>query len=244
MPVRSLGHYPHFWPAGSKPDSHNLLFMLIHLLEQLAKLRKTLYLPHYCFIMKEYNSETAGWKRCIGREQGKRPELPCSLSVPLSRTFTHVQQPRRPSHPRLLDFYGGFTTWPWLIESLAIGNWGGETESSNLWSHGWFFWQPASILRCGPSHVINKNPVQVERGLLGITRRIFYPQGSEPISGQETKYNARCSHCSYCLRNCKGSRSCEPGAIDKTKCIYEKHNLTVWITKYIFLLNHNITATH
>ena len=51
------------------------------MLEQLPKLRKTVYLLDYQYIIKGYvnNSETARWKRCTGLGVKKGAELPCPL---------------------------------------------------------------------------------------------------------------------------------------------------------------------
>ena len=71
------------------------LLDLINLLEQLTKLRETLYLPDSWFIIKGCNMGTARWKRCIGQSMGKghgastvSPSMPLSLNLNM---FTNLE---------------------------------------------------------------------------------------------------------------------------------------------------------
>lgn len=73
------------------------LLGLINLLEQLTEFWKTVNLLNYWFIMKEYNSAIARWKRRIGQKG-------CGASVPFSQ---HLYLWSFLS-PILLHFYGGF----------------------------------------------------------------------------------------------------------------------------------------
>ena len=87
----------------------------------------------------------------------------------------------------------------------------------------------------------------VEWCLLWILRHPVHLYDTEVILGTEDKKTKNCnkrySHCSYCSGNSKYLGSCEPGTWTKTK-IYKKHIFAIWMTKYTFLTNHNITRWH
>ena len=75
----------------------------VNLLEQLPELRETFYLLDYWFIMKEYNSGTARWKKYIGQSMGKGhwASMP-SLSTPVFPNL-HVFTP--PEALQILSFW-------------------------------------------------------------------------------------------------------------------------------------------
>ena len=84
---------------------------LINWLEYFTKLRKTVYLLDYWFIIKGLNSGTARRKRCIGQimRKGMQSFLALSEHATIPRPL-HVHQPGNSPNLVLLGFYEGFTT--------------------------------------------------------------------------------------------------------------------------------------
>lgn len=75
-----LGGHLHIWPPCSRPEVPTTLSLgSVNLLERFTELGETFSLLDYQLIRKGYNSETAGWKRCLGKMQRKDAELPHPL---------------------------------------------------------------------------------------------------------------------------------------------------------------------
>ena len=112
----------------------------INLLEWVAELREIFYLLDDQFIIKEYNSGTGRWKRCLGQGMGKE----CGVSVLSwsSETLpesTGVCQPRSPLTLILWGFYGGFITCTRLIKSLITADWIQCPLLPRRWGWDWNF---------------------------------------------------------------------------------------------------------
>ena len=120
---------------------------------------------------------------------------------------------------------------------------GGGTKSSiTLFLFGSSCNQPWSLgtFQKSPSWT---NPLVVERTLLGITNKTpvspFWLWSGFRKWGQESEYfDKRCSNCSYRWGNPKDFGSCEPGTGVN---MYEKYMLCIWMAKYVFRINHNVT---
>ena len=115
------------------------------------------------------------------------PSPGASLS-PNSYMFTNWKL----SEPCPFGFLWRIITWVWLIKSLALVTDSTSSPSplsgsqSHASIHGWFPCNhPPSL-----GHLININPVMVERGLSWITRHPFHLYGSSDFRNwkQETKY--------------------------------------------------------
>ena len=101
---------------------------LIDLLEWLIKLRETFYLVDHQFNIKEYNSGTARWKRCLGQSMGTGHKA--SMPSPGTPLFPHFHVFINLEAPQTLTFwvfFRGFITKARLIKSLAVGD---GTQSS------------------------------------------------------------------------------------------------------------------
>ena len=140
----------------------------------------------------------------------------------------------------------------WLIQSLAPlpspeireQNWKFQPSIN-----GWFPWQPdPKPLVLSKSHLININSVVVERGLLWITRHPFQLYGSEAISETEDRkpniIKKRMLPLLLSLRKFQGFGELWARNRGQTPNIYEKYILVIWVTKYIFLINHNISHSN
>ena len=100
--------------------------------------------------------------------------------------------------------------------------------------------QPGS-LGTFQSHLINTNPVVVERGLLWTTRHPFRPYSSEAISGTEGKRpNIITKDAPVALTAQEILRFWELWVRKKElrPNICEKYILVFWMVKYTFLINH------
>ena len=112
----------------------------INLLEWVAELREIFYLLDDQFIIKEYNSGTGRWKRCLG--QGMEKECGVSVLSWISETLpesTGVCQPRSPLTLILWGFYGGFIICTRLIKSLITADWIQCPLLPRRWGWDWNF---------------------------------------------------------------------------------------------------------
>ena len=91
--------------------------------EWLTKLKETVFLPDYWFIIKGYNSGTARRKAAKDRVCGKGDGTSLPWAQPTLPKSPCVLQPRSSLNPVLLGFYGGFITERWVITLSAIGYW-------------------------------------------------------------------------------------------------------------------------
>ena len=92
------------------------------------------------------------------------------------------------------------------------------------------------------SHLITINPI-VERGLLWIAWHPCHPWGSEVISGTEEKRPNTVRKDAPLLLFQEILRVLGAVSQGKRPNVYEKYTLVIWMTKYIFLIIHNITVT-
>ena len=110
IPIASPGCLLCFWSTDYRLEIPTTPFLgWINLLEKLTKLRETLCLLDYQFIIKECNSETARWKRCMGQSmwEGAWSFHALSMCATLP-TSPIVHQHRSSPNSFLWGFYGGF----------------------------------------------------------------------------------------------------------------------------------------
>ena len=82
---------------------HNPLFSSLNLLEYPTEIKEAFYLLDYQFIIKEYNSGTAKWKRCIGQGMGIGPGASKSSSG--TQIFQNLHVFSNPEALRTLLFW-------------------------------------------------------------------------------------------------------------------------------------------
>lgn len=150
----------HFWSTGYQisrsPLSPSSLIIHSNNSQNLGKC----YTYDYCFIINDTHSRTRQM-RFMEQDVEGHAELPCypSWSQGISPSW-HIYVFNNQETPlgfNIQSFYWGFFTQAWLIKYWRH-DWtqspatspplrSGWPKVTTFWSHGWFFWWPACILK-------------------------------------------------------------------------------------------------
>lgn len=111
MPVAGPGFFLCFWPTSYTLEVPMTPFVgLIKLLEQFTQLREIIYLLDYQFIIKDYKSGMAKWKRFLGKRCEQETQNFHALWVHHTPSTTSSSPSWKFSRVCLLRFYGSFIT--------------------------------------------------------------------------------------------------------------------------------------
>lgn len=96
---------------------------LLGLARAAHRTKRSIYLLDHQFIVEDYNSETARYKRCIGWGTGKGSELPTLSRLTTLPASPHVHQPGSSPNSIVLRFYENLSTWSWSAKLLDTNDW-------------------------------------------------------------------------------------------------------------------------